>query len=135
VRVQCLIAIALWSTASITPAAWSDEPNKLEEAMIAEQFRAAGLHRLTAEELAFLNQWLERHASDTSTDFGAEQLPLPQPGATEPTEERTAVVGLFEGWSGCTVFTLANGQVWQQRLPGKYHYKKTENPPVVLIRG
>jgi hypothetical protein len=115
----------------------------LEAAMTEAQFRQAGLHRLNNEELAFLNQWLGQWRGQqptpegspgTTTEFGAEHLPLPQPATTEPTQEHTTVSGSFRGWSGRTVFTLANGQVWQQRLPGKYFYK-AENPEVILIRG
>ena len=127
----CALFGALW----FAPAALAEESDKLETSMNAEQFRQAGLHRLTEAELAFLNQWLGRQPSDKSTAFGAEQLPFPEPAPTEPTEERTSIVGSFDGWTGRTVFTLANGQVWQQRLSGKYRYRKTENPEVVLIRG
>ncbi len=42
------------------------------------------------------------------------------------------ISGRFEGWSGQTVFTLRNGQVWQQVSPG-YLYRYSYMPRVVIV--
>ena len=44
---------------------------------------------------------------------------------SEPFEAR--VVGGFTGWSGKTVFTLDNGQVWRQRHGTSYRYQGDDN--------
>lgn len=44
---------------------------------------------------------------------------------SEPFEAR--VVGGFTGWSGKTVFTLDNGQVWRQRHDTSYRYQGDDN--------
>ena len=44
---------------------------------------------------------------------------------SEPFEAR--VLGGFNGWSGKTVFTLDNGQVWRQRHDTSYRYQGTDN--------
>lgn len=43
------------------------------------------------------------------------------------------ISGAFEGWTGDTIFQLANGQVWQQSSPGyRYHY--AYSPRVTIYR-
>ena len=44
----------------------------------------------------------------------------------------SAIDGNFEGWSGSTIFRLKNGQIWQQRLSGKWKYNKQS--PAVRIK-
>lgn len=117
---------------------WSSVPRaeeRLQDAMTTEEFNRAGLQRLSADELSFLNHWLGRTTGrQTTPAFGAEQLRA-FPPEEDPTQSvRTTVQGNFTGWSGRTVFRLANGQVWQQRLPGKYTYK-ARDPDVILKRG
>ena len=50
-------------------------------------------------------------------------------------EIRSSIDGNFTGWSGPTRFTLANGQVWQQRNPDGHRRVKTlANPDVILTK-
>ena len=44
----------------------------------------------------------------------------PEPAVSEPFEAE--IVGPFSGWSGKTVFTLSNGQVWRQRSGSNYRH-------------
>jgi hypothetical protein len=37
------------------------------------------------------------------------------------------VIPAFRGWSGKSVFHLDNGQMWQQRTPGKLRYSGTDS--------
>jgi len=46
---------------------------------------------------------------------------------------RHRLVGPFKGWTGDTVFTLDNGEMWKQRLPGRYA-ASLENPEVEIYR-
>jgi hypothetical protein len=43
-------------------------------------------------------------------------------------------VGEFTGWDGKTIFTLENGQVWQQIQSGRLSWKAT-NPEITIKRG
>jgi len=62
--------------------------------------------------------------------FGLEhQLAL-----TTPEQITSSIVGKFNGWSGKTKFTLANGQIWQQTNPGKMVFKATA-PAVTISKG
>ncbi len=108
---------------------------KLQEKMSTEEFRSAGLHRLSPEELGYLNQWLFPAAPEKTASFGQEQLPsaVPAPVTSNP-EIATRIAGKFTGWDGRTVFRLENGQVWQQRQAGTYSYR-AESPEVTIRRG
>lgn len=109
---------------------------RLEDRMTKEEFRAAGLHQLSTGELEYLNRWLSPEASEVgSASFGEEQLPaaLPDP-ETADREIVTRISGDFAGWDGQTIFKLENGQTWQQRAGGKYHYQ-ANRPEVILKRG
>ncbi len=44
----------------------------------------------------------------------------------------TRIKGDFRGWEGATVFTMENGQVWQQTDKQSRFFPKMENPEVVL---
>jgi type IV secretory pathway VirB10-like protein len=46
---------------------------------------------------------------------------------------RTRIMGEFRGWDGATVFTLANGQVWQQTDKERRNFPKTSDPEVELV--
>jgi hypothetical protein len=109
---------------------------KLEEKMTREEFRAAGLHQLSTSELDYLNRWLAPKApGSASVSFGEEQLPAPQQDPeTADREIVTRISGDFAGWDGRTIFKLENGQIWQQRQGGKYHYQ-AYRPEVILKRG
>ncbi len=113
----------------------------LEREMSRDEFKAAGLHRLTAAELRQLNEYLGRAngrvEQKPDAGFGEEQLEKPVPRATgegEVAQIRSQIKGDFRGWEGRTVFRLANGQIWQQRLSGRYRYRATD-PEVIIERG
>lgn len=110
-----------------------------------EEFRAAGLHKLSAPEIAALDAALQRQTSLAPPPrtpeparealFGAETLPAAKTSAA-PSFLRTRIVGRFDGWTGRTVFVLENGQRWQQRIPDTYVAPRAlESPEVVLERG
>lgn len=46
---------------------------------------------------------------------------------------RTRIVGDFRGWTGRSVFTLENGQVWQQTDKEDRAFPKMVNPEVELV--
>jgi|TARA_B110000495_G_C22990956_1_gene583525 hypothetical protein len=52
----------------------------------------------------------------------------------EPEEINTSVVGVFNGWSGETEFTLQNGQVWKQSGNGMLT-AKIDSPKIRIRKG
>lgn len=136
-------------------------PLDLKTQMSSAEYRAAGLDRLTDAQRAALNTWLAKHAvrqtkatatSNTHSDvlpvvgvqpkpvssnktagaggFGDEQLEVKV--AEKPEVALAQIAGDFRGWDGKTLFRLTNGQVWQQRVGGRYRYRAVD--PQVRIQ-
>jgi hypothetical protein len=104
----------------------------LEERMSQADFTAAGLQKLSPEELQALNAWLDAHGSGTvqyRTPSGGTVF-YPDESARDNVEDR--IVGVFEGWRGKTIFTLENGQKWQQAESGMRDTGKFDNPAVKI---
>lgn len=141
----------------------------IRQLMTPDQFRAAGLEKLTDEELRTLEAWLRGQLQPT-TDAEAESgtpaaIPPPavQPvpaaappasreavaeslenfGLPEPTPAekdagkamQATIVSPFRGWSGKTKFKLDNGQIWQQRVSGRYTYSGDDTRVVISVNG
>jgi len=106
----------------------------LEERMSEAEFNAAGLDRLSPEQLKFLNDWLG------SKGISASVAPIrkrdgtmefyPDEGAREVVE--SSIVGEFNGWSGRTIVKLENGQKWQQSESGSRGDVRMSNPSVII---
>jgi len=121
--------------------------SSLEEQMTGKEFSAAGLDKLSSQELDVLNDWLHRHsvatlaASTASTavaDSGKDQDELKSEDKDEDKDRTTItskLVGSFDGWDGQTVFELENGQIWAQASKSKFHTKEVENPVAVIEPG
>ena len=85
----------------------------------------SGLSKLTEKEVEYLGAWIDEKYScdsidESHIDSGVEEL------------HRT-IDGGFSGWSGKTLFKMDNGEIWQQRVGGRY-YKKLNSPSVVITK-
>ena len=128
----------------------AQESIRVQELMTTSEFEATGLDSLTTEELEALNEWLSKNGalvvesaeiSRVKTENTSEQQPeaivsAPQTrayGEREP-DVYSQITGEFSGWDGKTIFRLANGQIYQQRRPGRW---KTQllDPDVRVFRG
>lgn len=106
----------------------------LEERMSQQEFTAAGLDKLSPEQLKFLNGWIQ---SKGVSEIGA---PIKHRDGTtafytsESDRERieSNIVGDFNGWRGKTRVTLENGQVWEQAEGGRSGYRISA--PKVIIK-
>jgi hypothetical protein len=128
-----------------TPLFAADGFSSLEEQMTGKEFSAAGLDKLTPQELAALNQWIRSRSLATLA------TPVAAPAATQPEgdrrgfedegkdEDRTPItsriIGKFSGWDGQTVFKLENGMIWEQTDKDKFFIREVENPVAVIERG
>lgn len=112
----------------------------IEQAMTPEQFKAAGLDKLSAEELANLNIWLNRTIT-VETSRAAEQAAVQAKqevvaenrgffhfGSDEPIQSRIA--GEFRGFEKGRSYTLDNGQVWRQTDGASLVGVRVTNPGV-----
>jgi hypothetical protein len=76
----------------------------LRERMGPEQFKAAGLDKLSADELKHLDNWIAGVKTVVVEKVVEKQV-------EDFSDINSALVGEFRGWRGYTEFTLANGQV------------------------
>jgi hypothetical protein len=110
-------------TSSYVCAQDSDFPG-VRELMLPAEFEAAGLEKLTPGEMEALRQWLIRYTAEESPAIRRNSQ------AVKTAEINMAILaditGDFSGWSGETVFELDNGQVWRQRLRGRFNYPGSE---------
>lgn len=114
----------------VASAAFAAEDPDIRELMTAEEFSAAGLGRLSEEEIAIINAWLIRYTAED-----AEEILENSPAVRELAEAdiRTRIDGEFHGWNGPTQFRLQNGEVWETNSTRTYDYFAV-NPEVELSR-
>ena len=97
----------------------------LQARMGAEEFRAAGLQKLDAGELARLDAWFARQL-ERETTAAVAAADRPEPSTRAPRVDEAPVdstlAGTVTGFAKGREYTLANGQVWRQTdaavLPG-----------------
>lgn len=145
-RLGCLLMAAL------PPLAEAGLREEMGEAAFAE----AGLTKLSPAELARLEEHLEardsgrqkEHLREIEQRLAEEQekarvtaqekekkdFGLQQPASPTIDRIESRIVNRFTGWTGNTVFQLENGQVWRQRMDGRY-YRAMDKPSVILEKG
>lgn len=129
-----VVALVLFSLAGGT--ALAQQFSTLEERMTYAEFKAAGLEKLTPEELAALNAWLAGKASGTVGATPAEDMRGFQNRSNYAGAIVSSIQGVFKGWKGKgDRFTLANGQVWEVTDSGTRLSVTLENPTVTIERG
>jgi len=120
----------------------------------AEQFAAAGLNKLTPEELARLERLIAEHEAGVKVAATTAAVAKPEAKASGPgwlkalvTLQETAdkpeaaeaivtrLAGDYDGWNGKTVFKLENGQIWQQVGGGERVDDKRSSPTVKIYPG
>lgn len=114
--------------------AWAaDKPFPgIQQLMNPEEFSASGLDKLSGDELEALDAWLLRYTAGEAAILREDNTEVRE--AARETEIVSRIQGNFSGWTGETVFRLENGQVWRQRLQGKYRYRGPANPEVKIHR-
>lgn len=129
-----VVALVLFSLAAGTAAA--QQFSTLEERMTHAEFKAAGLEKLSVEELAALNAWLAGKASGTVAATPAQDTRGFEGRASSAGAVVSTIPGTFKGWKGKgDRFTLANGQVWEVTDSGTRMSVSLDNPTVTIQRG
>lgn len=136
-RLPIAFALAAGLAAAIAaPATMAQQ--KIEQQMTAEQFKQAGLSKLSDAELVNLNAWLNR-TLDTETSKAAvkakEETKQERTGFLSTRASKEPVVarlnGTFTGFNRGQTYVLDNGQEWRQDdnadLPGA---RTMESPQV-----
>lgn len=108
----------------------------LKKAMTPQQYEAAGVDKLSADERAALDEFIRRYVTSTSEKVATAAVDnaVKQKKATDPEVIESRLVGTFDGYTGRTKFTLENGQVWQQSQGDTYRCRPIESPPVIVTK-
>ena len=128
------LCVSLLLAMSVASAA---EFSSLEERMSEQEFRDAGLERLSPEELAALNQWLRTKgalATKSSTDdvgFKSGGGLLGDNGDATAIEG-VRIKGPFSGWDPGQVIELNNGQAWRVDDDRGFSVPATNDPLVTI---
>ena len=104
----------------------------LQERMSAAEFKAAGLDKLSPQELQNLDNWLGAHAKVTKQVVTAEGKPVFYMPDQKRSKIDAHIVGHFSGWNGHNVLTLDNSQTWTQNGSDAPSCNASDNPMVKL---
>lgn len=124
-----LFASALCCAAFTSATALADTFPGVEKLMSAEQFEAAGLHKLTPTEREALDRWLLSYTAEEAPEMLRSNPEVR--AAEEAIRIEARVKQPFNGWTGDTIFYLDNGQVWRQRLKGRYFHRGDDTAVVI----
>ena len=117
----------------------------LQKQMSAEEFKAAGLEKLSAQELAALNAWLQGKVQQATASVleqareeGRQEVIVKNRGffdfgSNEPIE--STLVGEFTGFGKGRKYTLENGQVWDQIDDARVSGVRKQSPKVKITPG
>jgi hypothetical protein len=106
----------------------------IQQIMSPEEFKAAGLSKLSAEELARLNAWLQGYRQ--VTEQAAEKKATARASRTKLDVLVSRVDGSFDGLTGRTIIRLEDGTVWKQaNADDRYRSRVTDHPAAVVIHG
>lgn len=104
----------------------------LQQRMGAADFKAAGLDKLSPQELAHLDAWLASHPVVKTRMVSSSGKPVFYAEHAKREKIDTRIKGHFTGWRGQSEFTLNNGQVWKQAGSDAPECMSSDNPKVKL---
>ena len=95
-------------------AAREEMSGSIEQIMTSAEFKAAGLNKLSPEELQKLNAWLQGYREVTEKTADKESYGGAAGRRTKMDLLVSRVDGTFNGLTGRTVIRLEDGTVWKQ---------------------
>ena len=136
--IQNLIALvglgAIFGFAQFAGAAREEPPGSIQQMMTPEEFKAAGLNKLSAEELQKLDAWLQGYRQ--VAEQAGEKKGTARAERTKMDLIVSRVDGTFNGLTGRTVIRLEDGTVWKQaNADDRYRSKVTDHPAAAVIHG
>jgi hypothetical protein len=127
-------AILLFTFAGPAQAAEELISGSIQQMMSPEEFRAAGLNKLSSDELQKLDAWLQgyREATQKATEITTEKKMKKSFFNREPVVSR--VDGSFAGLRGRTLIKLEDGTVWKQaNLDDHYGPSPIDHPGAAVV--
>ena len=111
-RFICCLAVPLAAIFLTAGTAWAqEESNDIQKMMSPGEFKAAGLEKLSPEELERLNAWLKGYRETT---VQAAEKKATKEGRRKIDVLVSRIVGPFYGLTGNTIITLEDGTRWKQ---------------------
>lgn len=109
-----------------------DESADIQQQMTPEQFRAAGLQKLTPEELTKLNRWLQGYRDQ------AVQKAEKKAAVREQRAKLQLIVSRIDGvWNGITpgeVIQLEDGSKWKLSNKDEHYGGHADHPAVAVYK-
>jgi hypothetical protein len=132
-----LAVCVIFSCTQPAGAAPEEMSGSIQQMMTPEEFRAAGLNKLSPEELQKLDAWLQGYR--TVTEAKAEKKASARAAKIERTKMDllvSRVDGTFNGLTGRTLIRLEDGTVWKQaNAEDRFRPKVTDHPAAAVIHG
>ena len=130
--VSCLLLDLFLIFGFVKPAFAAQEETSggIHEMMSPEEFKAAGLNKLSPEELQKLDAWLQgyRQVAEKKATARAERTKLDL--------IVSRVAGNFGGLTGRTLISLEDGTVWKQaNAEDRFRPRVTDHPAAVVLHG
>ena len=131
------VTLGFWvMLASVEPAgaAPPEMSGSIKEMMSPAEFNAAGLNKLSADELQKLDAWLQGYRQ--VTEQAAEKKATARASRTKMDLIVSRVDGQFNGLTGRTVIRLEDGTVWKQaNAEDRYRSRVTDHPAAAVMHG
>ncbi|MDE1895200.1 MAG: hypothetical protein KGM46_09960 [Pseudomonadota bacterium] len=113
--------------------ALAQQDGGLRQRMSKSEFTAAGLDKLSSQQLANLDAWLSHHPKVTTRVVNASGKPVFYTEGQKRSKFKAHIAGHFDGWSGHGEYTLDNGQAWKQ-LGEETPACMTSTHPAVVVK-
>ena len=101
----------------------------IEKLLTPGDFERTGLVRLTPAEIQALDDWLVRYTAGEA--YVVQTTSSEVQSAVSEYRIEASILPPFSGWEGATVFRLDNGQVWRQRIGGRYRHSGDDTRVVI----
>jgi hypothetical protein len=137
--IRCLVlaACVIFACAKPACAAREETSGSIQQIMTPEEFKAAGLNKLSPDELQKLDAWLQGYRQ--VTEQTAEKKATAKASAESHAKLDllvSRVDGTFNGLTGRTLIRLEDGTVWKQaNADDRYRPKVTDHPAAAVIHG
>lgn len=134
-----MLLVSLVLSAAMAGSVLAQSFSSVEERMTEAEFKAAGLDKLSPEELAALNAFIAAETGKVASTLPAATPVADNRGFNNRTGPDgsiySSISGEFRGWSQGSRFTLDNGQVWQVADSTARLRVKMEDPKVIIEPG
>ena len=130
IRYSMLGLCMIFICATFVHAAREEMSGSIQQMMTPAEFKAAGLNKLSPEELQKLDAWLQGYREV------AEKKATARAARTKMDLLVSRVDGTFNGLTGRTVIRLEDGTVWKQaNADDRFRPKVTDHPAAAVIHG